>query len=59
MTQEVLMLCKTEQRRVKELKKLILAMHPYDTPEFLVLRIEAGSRKYLDWISAEVRPKHS
>jgi periplasmic divalent cation tolerance protein len=25
-------------------------LHSYDTPEFLVLPIEAGSKAYLDWM---------
>ena len=58
-TREVLILFKTERRRVKALQRTILSLHPYDTPEFIVLRIEAGARKYLDWITAEVREKHS
>jgi uncharacterized protein involved in tolerance to divalent cations len=34
---------------------LILAKHPYDTPEFLVLPLSGGSRKYLDWLAASCR----
>jgi periplasmic divalent cation tolerance protein len=47
---EVLMLLKTSKNRLKPLEKLILARHPYETPEFLVLSVSGGSRKYLDWI---------
>ena len=49
---EVLMILKTGKNRLKALEKLILARHPYETPEFLVLPASAGNRKYLDWLSA-------
>ena len=34
----------------RALEKLIVAKHPYDTPEFIVLPITRGSKKYLDWL---------
>jgi periplasmic divalent cation tolerance protein len=52
---EVLLVLKTQKTRLAALEKLILARHPYDTPEFLVLPLNAGSRKYLDWLAASCR----
>src|ERR1035437_7088774 len=49
---EVLMIFKTQKSRLAALEKLILAKHPYDTPEFLVLLLVAGSKKYLAWLAA-------
>jgi periplasmic divalent cation tolerance protein len=49
---EVLMMLKAPKSKLAALEKLILAKHPYDTPEFLVLPLSAGSRKYLDWLAA-------
>ena len=49
---EVLLVLKTTKPRLAALEKLILARHPYDTPEFLVLPPSAGSKKYLDWLTA-------
>lgn len=49
---EVLLILKTPKSKLAALEKLLLAKHPYDTPEFLILPISAGSRKYLDWLSA-------
>jgi periplasmic divalent cation tolerance protein len=49
---EVLMVLKAPKSRLMALEKLILAMHPYETAEFLVLPVTAGSQKYLDWLSA-------
>jgi uncharacterized protein involved in tolerance to divalent cations len=52
---EVLMLLKTSAQKVSELERLILAEHPYETPEFVVLEIGGGSRRYLDWIAEAVK----
>jgi periplasmic divalent cation tolerance protein len=53
---EVLILFKTTKAKLKALEKLILAKHPYDTPEFIVLPITGGNQRYLDWIAASVDP---
>ena len=52
---EVLLILKTTAARLTALEKLILATHPYDTPEFVVLPITRGTRRYLDWVSASVK----
>jgi periplasmic divalent cation tolerance protein len=49
---EVLLILKTQKSRLPALEKLVLAKHPYDTPEFLVLPVSAGNKQYLDWLSA-------
>ena len=46
---EVLLLLKTTARLVEELEKLVLANHPYDTPEFVALSVAGASKRYLDW----------
>jgi periplasmic divalent cation tolerance protein len=48
---EVLLVLKTQKSKLLALEKLILAGHPYDTPEFLVLPLNAGNRRYLDWMN--------
>ena len=48
---EILLILKTTKSRLVALEKLVLARHPYDTPEFLVLPVSAGSEKYLDWLA--------
>lgn len=52
---EVLLLLKTPKSKLAALEKLILARHPYDTPEFLVLPVSAGSVRYLDWLAESCR----
>jgi len=56
---EVLILFKTTKAKLKALEKLIVAKHPYDTPEFLVLPISSGNKRYLDWVSESVRAKNA
>jgi periplasmic divalent cation tolerance protein len=51
---EVLLVMKTTTSRLAALEKLILARHPYDTPEFVVLPISRGNKRYLDWVEASV-----
>jgi len=51
---ELLLLIKTTTARLDALEKCVLANHPYDTPEFVVLPISTGNRRYLKWISESV-----
>jgi|SRR5208283_1142138 len=52
---EVLLILKTRKSKLAALEKLVLAKHPYDTPEFLVLLVGAGNHKYLDWLAASLK----
>ena len=52
---EVLMIMKTTKTKLAALEKLVLARHPYGTPEFLVLPLSAGNGKYLDWLAMNCR----
>jgi periplasmic divalent cation tolerance protein len=56
---EILMVFKTTKKRLPELEKLVLSTHPYDTPEFIVFPLSAGSQRYLEWILHSVRPARS
>jgi len=47
---EVLMILKTTKTRLPALEKLILANHPYETPEFLALSVDSASKGYLKWL---------
>ncbi len=51
---EVLLLIKTTSDRLKPLRRLVKNHHPYDTPEFIALPIESGSKKYLKWLESSV-----
>jgi periplasmic divalent cation tolerance protein len=49
---EVLLVFKTQKSKLAALEKLVLARHPYDTPEFIVLPLSAGNQRYLEWLAA-------
>ncbi len=52
---EVLMVFKTTAARLSALEKLIVTLHPYDTPEFVVLPLTDGNNRYLRWLEQSVR----
>jgi periplasmic divalent cation tolerance protein len=52
---EVLLVLKTANSKLATLEKLILARHPYETPEFLALPLRAGNKNYLGWLAANCR----
>lgn len=47
---EALLILKVPAKRVQELSDRVVALHPYDLPEVVALRIEGGNEKYIDWI---------
>ena len=53
---EQLLVIKTSDERVEELREELLRRHPYDVPEFLVLPIERVSDAYGKWLVASVSP---
>lgn len=52
---EWLLVLKTRTRCLKALETLVLAHHPYDTPQFIALPLLGGSPKYLAWLAASAR----
>lgn len=52
---EVLLILKTTTARLDALEKLVVKLHPYDTPEFVVVNLSGGNRRYLDWLAANCR----
>ena len=50
---EVLLLLKTRSARVEALQTAFRELHPYKVPEFLVLSVDSGLEKYLEWINGE------
>ncbi|MGA7107863.1 MAG: divalent-cation tolerance protein CutA [Terracidiphilus sp.] len=53
--QETLLLLKTGVEQLPPLQTRLAALHTYETPEFLVLPVESGRPKYLDWLMANLR----
>jgi periplasmic divalent cation tolerance protein len=52
---ETLLLLKTGPDQLAALEARLHELHSYQTPEFLVLNVEAGSQPYLDWLQASLR----
>ena len=52
---EVLLVFKSSKSKLSALEKVILAKHPYDTPEFIVLPLIFGTPRYLDWLAASAK----
>jgi periplasmic divalent cation tolerance protein len=50
---EVLLLLKTRSARVEPLQAAFKELHPYKVPELLVLSVDTGLEKYLEWINGE------
>jgi periplasmic divalent cation tolerance protein len=52
---ETMMLIKTGPEQLAALEARLHELHSYQTPEFLVLKVEAGSHPYLDWLAGSLR----
>lgn len=53
---EVAAFIKTRRSLVGQVIEAARPLHPYTTPCFLVLPIDAGNRDYLDWARAQTDP---
>jgi periplasmic divalent cation tolerance protein len=51
---EFLLVIKTTAARLRELEEEVARLHGYDVPEFLVIGVAGGSRRYLKWLSQSV-----
>jgi periplasmic divalent cation tolerance protein len=52
---ETLLLLKTGPDQLAALEARLHELHSYETPEFLVLGVDAASRPYLDWLEESLR----
>lgn len=53
---EVMMVLKTTIARYQAMETRILALHPYEVPEIVVLRVTDGLPKYLRWVENSCLP---
>jgi len=49
---ETLLLLKTGASQIAALEARLHELHSYETPEFLVIDVDSGSRGYLAWLQA-------
>ncbi|WP_420237392.1 divalent-cation tolerance protein CutA [Telmatobacter bradus] len=55
---EALLLIKTNAACLDALETRLHALHSYETPEFLVLPLEAGSKGYLQWLEESLKKEN-
>ena len=51
-TEECLLVIKTTLGAVAALRQRLVALHPYDVPEVLVLPTDGGHLAYIEWVAA-------
>jgi len=51
---EQLLIIKTVDERIAELKAALFAKHPYEVPEFIVIPIDRIEGPYLQWLTGSV-----
>ena len=51
---EVLLILKTQTKRIDEIITKVKSLHSYDVPEIIALPITAGQKDYLKWIDESV-----
>ena len=51
---EVLAIVKTTAERVEALRERLIALHPYELPEAIVLPVAGGHAPYLTWVTGEI-----
>jgi periplasmic divalent cation tolerance protein len=47
---------KTPADRFAAVQDVIRELHPYELPEIIAVRVDAGLPAYLEWVVAETRP---
>lgn len=54
-TEELLLQMKSKKELFKEIEKVILDNHSYETPQLIAYDIVDGYKGYLDWIGEETK----
>ena len=55
--EEYVCTAKTSRGNYPEIEKIILELHPYETPEIIAAPILAASNDFLDWLQAELEKR--
>jgi periplasmic divalent cation tolerance protein len=52
--EEILLIIKTSAERLATLSARIEALHPYEVPELIAVKVIGGSERYLAWLGQTV-----
>ena len=52
---EVLCVIKTRASLLARLSRRLEALHPYDVPEVVALKVSGGAKAYLEWIDEQTQ----
>lgn len=52
---ERVLIVKTNSERFEALRLALVELHPYEVPELIATRIEAGHAPYLEWFDQSLR----
>jgi len=53
--QEYLLVIKTREKRIGDIKRVMEKQHSYEVPEFIVLPVIEGMEEYLKWMEANTK----
>jgi periplasmic divalent cation tolerance protein len=56
---EFLLIVKTRQTLLDEVRNTIERLHSYELPEVIAFEVAGGSTRYLEWLSAGLKPEDS
>ncbi len=56
---EVLLVLKTTIRKLAALERVVLANHPYETPEFVAVPIAKINKRYATWLVESIAKDHT
>jgi periplasmic divalent cation tolerance protein len=54
---EILILGKTEEKKLNKIIRKIQFLHSYSLPEILFFRVDGGEKRYLQWVAGKRRRK--
>ncbi|MFA5090682.1 MAG: divalent-cation tolerance protein CutA [Candidatus Omnitrophota bacterium] len=54
-SKEALLLIKSRADKLPRIFRMVKSLHSYEVPEIIALPIQAGEKRYMEWLNASVR----